>query len=212
MAGPPPERDDPGAADDFEQGLRRFETVAALAEFARGCRRCGLREGCGGVVFGEGPEPAGLVLIGEGPGANEDRLGRPFVGRAGELLDRILVAAGFARQEVYISNVVLCRPPGNRVPADAEMAACRPYLERRLELLRPRVIVALGATAVRALVHPHARVTQLRGQWQRRGDAWVMPTFHPAALLRDPAKKRPVWEDFQQVRDVYRRLTEPAER
>lgn len=200
------------AALDFEQELQRYETVAALGEFARGCERCGLRAGCRGVVFGEGPEDAGLVLIGEGPGANEDLQGRPFVGRAGELLDRILAAAGFRREDVYISNVVLCRPPGNRTPAEDEIAACRPYLQRRLELLRPRVIVALGATAVRALVHPRARVTQVRGQWQRRGSAWVMPTYHPAALLRDPSKKRPVWEDFQQVRDVYRRLTAPAGR
>jgi uracil-DNA glycosylase family 4 len=187
-----------------------LSTVAALGAFARDCARCRLRAGCRQVVFGEGPEDAGLVLIGEGPGANEDEQGRPFCGRAGELLDRILAAAGFRREDVYVSNVVLCRPPGNRTPADDEVAACRPWLERRLELLRPRVVVALGATAVRALVHPKARITQVRGQWHRRGDAWVMPTFHPAALLRDPGKKRPVWEDFQQVRDVYRRLAAPA--
>ena len=202
--------DDLYSLPDFEESLGRFDTVAELGGFAQGCHRCGLRAGCSRVVFGEGPEDAALVLIGEGPGANEDQQGRPFCGRAGDLLDRILAAVGFRREDVYVSNVVLCRPPGNRAPSDGEMAACRPWLERRLQLLRPRVVVALGATAARALLHPQARITQVRGQWHRRGEAWIMPTFHPAALLRDPSKKRPVWEDFQQVREVCLRLDAPA--
>jgi DNA polymerase len=195
-----------GDATAFLQRLRGLTTLEALGDFARGCQRCALRAGCRGVVFGEGDPHARLLLVGEGPGATEDELGRPFVGRAGELLDRILAAAGFRRADVYISNVVMCRPPGNRVPEDAEIAACRPYLWRRLELLQPGIVVALGATAVRALVDHRARVTQERGRWHRVDGRWVLPTFHPAAVLRDPAKKKPVWQDFLMVQELYRRL------
>jgi|BEDMetMinimDraft_2_1075160.scaffolds.fasta_scaffold08652_1 uracil-DNA glycosylase family 4 len=195
-----------GDAATFAARLEAFTTLEALGAFARGCTRCPLRAGCRGVVFGEGDPAARLVLIGEGPGATEDELGRPFVGRAGALLDRILEAAGFRRQDVYISNVVLCRPPGNRTPTDEEIAACRPYLDRRLALLRPGIVVALGSTAVRALVDSRALITQVRGRWHRVDGRWVLPTFHPAAVLRDPSKKKPVWEDFQMVRELYRRL------
>lgn len=177
-----------------------------LAAEARECSRCGLRDGCRGVVFGEGDSHARLMLVGEGPGATEDALGRPFVGRAGELLDRILAAAGFTRPGVYITNVVMCRPPGNRVPTDAEVAACMPFLEAKIRLIRPAIIVSLGATATRALVHPQARITQVRGKWHERGGIALMPTYHPAALLRDPSKKRPVWHDFLQVRELYHRV------
>lgn len=201
-----PAPDAPPAHGDAS--LDRFTELADLAEAARGCRACGLRAGCRGVVFGEGDPRASLMLVGEGPGATEDELGRPFVGRAGELLDRILAAAGFRRQEVYITNVVMCRPPGNRVPTDAEMAACLPYLRAKMRLIRPAIVVALGSTATRALVHPRARITQVRGTWHRFGGALVLPTYHPAALLRDPGKKRPVWEDFKQVREAHRRLAE----
>ncbi len=188
--------------------LERYTELAALAEAARGCRACGLRDGCRGVVFGEGDPRATVMLVGEGPGATEDELGRPFVGRAGELLDRILAAAGFRRQDVYITNVVMCRPPGNRVPTDAEMAACLPYLRAKMRLIRPAIVVALGSTAARALIHPRARITQVRGTWHRYEGALLMPTYHPAALLRDPVKKRPAWEDFKQVRDAHLRLKE----
>ncbi|MDI3299524.1 MAG: uracil-DNA glycosylase [Bacillota bacterium] len=173
---------------------------------ALGCTYCPLRAGCRGVVFGEGDPAARLVLVGEGPGATEDELGRPFVGRAGELLDRILEAAGFPRPSVFITNVVMCRPPGNRTPSEAEMAACRPWLEAKLELIRPDLVVALGSTAARALVDPAARITRLRGQWVERRGRRILPTYHPAALLRDPSKKREVWSDFQAVRDAYRAL------
>ncbi len=195
-----------GGADAFAERLQAFSSLEKLGGFALGCTRCRLRAGCKGVVFGEGHPRARLLLVGEGPGATEDALGRPFVGRAGELLDRILEAAGFRRQDVYISNVVLCRPPNNRIPDDAEIAACRPYLQRRMDIMRPGIVVALGATALRALVDARARVTQARGQWHRVEERWVLPTFHPAAVLRDATKKKPVWEDFQMVRDLYRRL------
>jgi len=190
----------------FEERLRGLPTLEALATFARGCTRCGLRAGCRGVVFGEGEAHAGLCLIGEGPGATEDELGRPFVGRAGELLDRILEAAGFRRAQVHISNVVLCRPPDNRIPEDAEIAACRPYLRRRLELIAPGIVVLLGATPLKALVGAQARITAERGHWYRLDGRWVLPTYHPAYLLRNPAKKREVWEDFLMVQELHRRL------
>ncbi len=197
---------DSGNAQAFLDRLRGLESLSALGGVAQGCARCGLRAGCRGVVFGEGDAHARLCLIGEGPGATEDELGRPFVGRAGELLDRILAAAGFHREEVYISNVVLCRPPGNRIPTDDEISTCRPYLERRLELIAPDIVVLLGATPLRALLGPRARITQERGRWLRLDGRWVMPTYHPAYLLRNPSRKAEAWEDFQMVRDLHRRL------
>ncbi len=180
--------------------------LAQLEKEAAKCNRCGLRSGCRGVVFGEGDPSTGLMLVGEGPGATEDQLGRPFVGRAGELLDRILEAAGFRRESVYITNVVMCRPPGNRVPGDGEIASCMPWLIAKLKLIQPKIVVCLGATATRALVHPKARITQVRGKWHDAGGYQVMPTYHPAALLRDPSKKRPAWEDFKMIRDRYREI------
>lgn len=196
------------AEDGFARRLEACSSLAELEALAAGCRRCQLRAGARQVVFGEGDPRACLMLVGEGPGATEDELGRPFVGRAGELLDRILAAAGFRRQEVYITNVVMCRPPGNRVPTDGEMASCLPYLRAKIRLIRPRVLVCLGSTAARALIHPRARITQVRGRWLERDGMAVTATYHPAALLRDPGKKRPVWEDFKKVREAYRRLGE----
>lgn len=200
------------APHDLQAHLERFGDLESLAAEAARCARCGLRSGCRGVVFGEGNPRAAVMLVGEGPGATEDELGRPFVGRAGELLDRILAAAGFRRAEVYITNVVMCRPPGNRTPTDAEMAACLPFLRAKLRLIRPRIVVCLGATAARALIHPAARITQVRGRWHVKDGVHVMPTYHPAALLRDPSKKRPAWEDFQMIRDKCRELCRDAGR
>ena len=185
---------------------RSWRTLEALRGAALGCTQCALRAGCQGVVFGEGDPHARLMLIGEGPGATEDELGRPFVGRAGELLDRILAAAGFRREEVFISNVVMCQPAGNRTPTPEETAACRPWLEAKLALVAPAIVVALGATATKALIDPAARITQVRGRWFERSGYRIMPTYHPAALLRDPGKKRPVWTDFQAVRDACQAL------
>lgn len=173
---------------------------------ARSCQRCELHRSRQQVVFGEGDPGARLMLVGEGPGENEDREGRPFVGTAGQLLDRILEAAGFQREEVYITNTVLCRPPGNRVPTPEETTACRPYLEAKLRLIKPEIVVVLGATASRVLIDPRLGITKLRGQAFTREGITYYPTFHPAALLRDPAKKRPVWADFQLIRDHYREL------
>ncbi|MBR0464588.1 MAG: uracil-DNA glycosylase [Clostridia bacterium] len=173
----------------------------SLMEDIEACRRCGLRDGCSRVVPGEGRPDADLMFIGEGPGADEDRLGRPFVGRAGALLTKMIEAMGLTREDVYICNVVKCRPPHNRQPQPEEIAACLPFLRAQTALVRPRLIVLLGATAGRAVLGPDFRVTRDRGAFVERRGVYIMPTYHPAALLRDESLKRPTWEDLKQVRD-----------
>lgn len=186
------------------EDLAGTQTLEELKNSIADCRKCSLAGNRTNVVFGEGNPFALLMFIGEGPGAEEDRLGRPFVGAAGQLLDRILAACGITREEVYIANIVKCRPPGNRAPLREEAQACLPHLRRQIELIKPRIIVLLGSTALQYLVSSEARITKTRGQWiDRLYGAQVMPTYHPAALLRDPSKKRPVWEDFQKIRDAY---------
>ncbi len=144
-----------------------------------------------------------MMLVGEGPGADEDRLGRPFVGRAGQLLNRILEAASIKREDVYITNVVKCRPPSNRLPFQPEVDACYPYLQSQIELIDPEVILCLGALATRTLYDKSAAITRVRGQWKEKDGRRMLATFHPAALLRDPSKKKPAWEDFKKVMAVY---------
>lgn len=186
----------PNKADPVQQ-------LAELKEICLKCIRCPLREGCQQVVFGDGNPQARLMLIGEGPGADEDRVGIPFVGRAGRLLDNILAASAFKREEVYIANVVKCRPPGNRAPLPAETEACLPYLEEQIKLIDPRIIICLGASATRTIMDKNAAITRYRGQWHEKGGRSYIATFHPAALLRDPGKKKDVWEDFKKVIDRY---------
>ncbi|MEA4882241.1 MAG: uracil-DNA glycosylase [Clostridia bacterium] len=185
----------------WEGGERRDDLadLASVASAVEQCRRCGLGSTRTNAVPGEGNPQARIMFIGEGPGAEEDAQGRPFVGAAGRLLDRIIAAMGLKREEVFIGNVVKCRPPSNRVPEPEEMRACMPYLARQIELIRPSVIVLLGATALKGMIDPNAGITRMRGQWLERGGIMVMPTFHPAALLRDPSKKAPVWEDMKKV-------------
>ncbi len=163
------------------------------------CSRCHLREGAQQVVFGVGDPNSLLMLVGEGPGAREDELGEPFVGKAGQLLTKILAAISLKREEVYISNIVKCRPPNNRQPSPQEMEVCMPWLKEEFRLIRPKVLVLLGATAYKGLIDPQGKITKDRGKWIERKGLLIMPTFHPAALLRDPRKKVPVWEDFQMV-------------
>ncbi len=182
------------------------EQLVRLRESCLQCNCCQLRQGCRQVVFGEGSSSSRLMLVGEGPGSEEDRLGRPFVGAAGQLLSRILEAVQINRDEVYIANIVKCRPPFNRAPNPSEIASCLPYLQQQIALLDPLVIVCMGAVASRTLIGGTVSITRLRGQWQEKAGRQLMPTFHPAALLRDPGKKRPVWEDFQQVAERYRQL------
>jgi uracil-DNA glycosylase family 4 len=197
-----------GAGDD--DPAARAAALAALAEVVAGCRRCRLCEGRQKTVFGSGDPDADLMFIGEGPGAEEDRQGLPFVGRAGELLTRIVEAIGMTRDQVYIANIVKCRPPGNRDPQPDEVAACRSYLERQISLVRPRLIVALGRIAAQTLLGNDLPIGRMRGQWFDVLGVPTMVTYHPAALLRNPALKRPTWEDMQQVRDRLRAAATPG--
>jgi uracil-DNA glycosylase len=176
-------------------------SLEAIREDIGECIRCKLHEHRTHIVFGEGDPNAKLVFIGEGPGADEDATGRPFVGRAGQLLDKIIAAIGLKREEVYISNIVKCRPPGNRTPERDEVATCEQFLFRQLALIRPRIIVALGSPAFQTLVRTKEPITRARGEWRQWNGIMVMPTFHPAYLLRVPEKKREAWEDMKKVRD-----------
>lgn len=179
----------------------RAAALAALAREAEACERCRLSRGRAHVVFGTGDPDADLMFIGEGPGAEEDRQGLPFVGPAGELLNKIIRAIGLTREQVYIANVVKCRPPGNRDPQPDEASACRPFLERQIELIQPKVIVALGRVAAQALLGTDQPLGRMRGRWHTVQGVPTMVTYHPAALLRNAAWKRPTWEDMQAVRD-----------
>ncbi|MDQ7005970.1 MAG: uracil-DNA glycosylase [Acidobacteriota bacterium] len=177
------------------------EALERLREETLGdCRRCALWKGRTRLVFGTGNPEARLVFVGEGPGADEDRQGEPFVGKAGRLLDKIIGAMGLSREEVYIANVVKCRPPENRAPLPDESATCLPFLHEQIRIIQPEVIVTLGRTALEGLLgEPVRSITRARGRWFRVKGVPVMATFHPAYLLRNPAAKRPVWEDMQEV-------------
>ena len=193
-------------ADEKRQALEELK-----AQCVPGCSACVLAGGRTNIVFGEGDPNARLVFVGEGPGQDEDLSGRPFVGKAGQLLGNMIVAMGLTRQDVYICNMVKCRPPGNRTPEPAEILACMPFLLRQLQIIAPRVIVTLGNPATQNLLGTAIGITKLRGQWQKlpnlapglEGIA-VMPTFHPAYLLRNynPATRGLVWSDLQKVMAV----------
>ncbi len=184
----------PHASADVAERLR------VLQEEARACTRCGLHRQRKQAVFARGTGASGLCFIGEGPGADEDEQGLPFVGKAGQLLDKMIEGMGLSRDEVYVCNIVKCRPPDNRKPEPSEMAACRPFLAEQIDLIQPKVIVALGGTAMEGLLEIGGGITRLRGNWRLyRGKIPVMPTFHPAYLLRTPDAKRQVWEDLKEV-------------
>jgi len=203
-AAPGPSPDDPVAFPP----AGRVAGAASLGELEAGicgCLACPLGGGRVRFVFGEGDPSAGMMFIGEGPGRDEDLTGRPFVGKAGELLDRMLGAIGLQRGQVYIANIVKCRPPDNRTPTGPEAQRCLPYLKRQIELIRPKVIVTLGATPLRELLGVQAGITRIRGQWQRLdmlGGIPVMPTFHPAYVLRQYTQevRRAVWSDLVEAR------------
>lgn len=178
-------------------------TLEAVREDLGECRRCKLHAGRTTIVFGEGSPEARLVFIGEGPGANEDREGRPFVGRAGVMLTAIIEnVLHLKREDVYIANIVKCRPPGNRNPQPDECATCMPFLMRQVEAIRPEFIVALGGVATHNLLDTKAPIGRLRGRFHDFGGIKLMPTYHPAYLLRNPAEKRKVLEDMLIVRDA----------
>jgi DNA polymerase len=163
------------------------------------CRRCRLAEGRRNLVFGEGAPDADLMFIGEAPGGEEDQQGRPFVGPAGQLLTKMIKAMGLERDEVYIGNIIKCRPPRNRDPNPDEIDTCEPFLRRQIDVIKPRVIIALGAFAARTLLRTESGISQLRGRFHTYHGIPLMPTFHPAFLLRNPERKRPVWEDLKLV-------------
>jgi uracil-DNA glycosylase family 4 len=206
MAKPPlsggfaiPNRPD-GALLPIYPGLEKTANLDELREFIGDCQRCKLAPGRTNLVFGVGNPNAELMFVGEGPGADEDARGEPFVGRAGQLLTDIIERGmGMARSDVYICNVVKCRPPGNRNPEPDEVAACEPFLMRQIELVRPEVIVGLGTFAVQALLRVKTPISKLRGTWHEFNSIKLMPTFHPAYLLRNPGDKRLVWADIQEV-------------
>lgn len=184
--------------DIFTSGER--ETLEEIRQDLGECTRCKLHKGRTNIVFGEGNPEARIVFVGEGPGREEDLQGRPFVGRAGKLLTRIIKAMGLDRSDVYICNVVKCRPPNNRNPEPDEVAACEPFLFRQLRSIQPEVIVCLGSVATSLLLkEKNVKMSQLRGQFHRFGDSKLMITYHPAALLRNPNFKKPVWEDMKLV-------------
>lgn len=191
-----PASPDAGAAPDasVRPGL------PLLRSEVEACTACSLHSGRRQVVLARGDGSAGVMFVGEGPGEEEDRQGLPFVGPAGQLLDKMIAAMQLDRQRVYVCNIVKCRPPSNRKPAPEEMRSCLPFLTRQMELVAPKVVVALGATAVQGLLGTTGGITQLRGRWRLfQGKIPVMPTFHPAYLLRQPSAKRQVWADLQEV-------------
>src|SRR5215472_24997 len=163
------------------------------------CTRCRLHQGRKNIVFGVGNGNADIMFVGEGPGADEDEQGEPFVGRAGQLLNNMIAAMGLARSDVYIANVVKCRPPGNRTPEKEECDTCSPFLMRQIEVIRPRVIVALGAVAAKNLLAVNESMANLRGHWYDFKNSHLLVTYHPAYLLRDPRQKKEAWKDLQMV-------------
>jgi uracil-DNA glycosylase len=177
-------------------------TLDAVRDVALGCPRCALANTRRHVVFGEGAPDADVLVVGEAPGAEEDASGRPFVGRAGKLLDLLLLSAGFSREGVYVCNVLKCRPPQNRNPQPDEVSACSPYLLRQVELVKPRLILAFGAFAAQTLLGSDDGVGQLRRREHRYRGVPLVPTYHPAACLRDPRWVRAVWEDLQRARGL----------
>jgi len=177
-----------------------FDSTEAVAAHIAQCRNCPLCEERTHTVPGEGnADGPDIMFVGEGPGAEEDAQGRPFVGKAGKLLDKMIEAMGYRREEVYIANVVKCRPPNNRKPQREEMEMCLPYLRQQIRLIRPKVIVGLGGTAMEGLLGKPVAITRMRGIWQEYQGIKLMPTFHPSYLLRDPGKKKDAWTDLQMV-------------
>lgn len=181
-------------------GDRKREQLEMLRQYYLHCTRCPLHQGRTQMVFGVGNPDSPLMIVGEGPGEQEDLQGEPFVGRAGQLLTKMLAAINLRREDVYITNIVKCRPPNNRTPFDEEMDACIPILRQQFAVIRPRLLLTLGAAATRAIIDRNAKITKIRGQWFERNGVRMMATYHPAYLLRNPAKKVEAWEDLKAVR------------
>jgi len=178
-----------------------YETWEELEESIKNCQKCKLCNGRNNIVFGVGNKNADIMFIGEGPGADEDRLGEPFVGKAGQLMNKAFAGIGIKREEVYIANIVKCRPPQNRVPEKDEALACMDYLRNQVKLVNPKIIVLLGSTALKNILGEDHSITRERGNWIKSGDILYMPTWHPAALLRDETKKIQFWKDLKLVKE-----------
>ncbi|HKE31228.1 MAG TPA: uracil-DNA glycosylase [Candidatus Angelobacter sp.] len=177
----------------------KLSALRAISDDIGDCTRCRLHKGRKNIVFGVGNVNADIMFVGEGPGADEDEQGEPFVGRAGQLLNNMIAAMGLKRSDVYIANVVKCRPPGNRTPEKDECETCGPFLLRQIEVIRPKVIVALGAVAAKYLLAINDSMANLRGRWYDFKGSKLVVTYHPAYLLRDPRQKKEAWKDLQMV-------------
>ncbi len=197
----------PSLFGDVEQKLPESnETIEEIRADIGNCTRCPLWEGRTKIVHSTGNREADLMFVGEAPGADEDAQGKPFVGRSGQLLTKIIESIGMKREDVFIGNINRCRPPGNRAPTLAEAHTCRPFLTREIAVVKPKIIVVMGNTAMKNLLDTKEGITKIRGEFQDYYGLKVMPTFHPAYLLRDPRKKREVWEDMKKVRDELNKL------
>ncbi|MDX1977193.1 MAG: uracil-DNA glycosylase [Pseudanabaenaceae cyanobacterium bins.68] len=195
----------------FDLPPTQFESLAQLKQAALSCQNCGLAATRTHVVVERGNPAAKIMIIGEGPGQDEDLQGLPFVGKSGQLLDKILASVGLTEQDVYICNIVKCRPPQNRVPTEPEATACKPYLIEQIRLVNPQIILLTGATAVKGITGDQTGITKIRGQWQQWQGYWVMPIFHPAYLLRNQSRepgspKWLMWQDIQAVKAKYLEL------
>ncbi len=197
------ENEDDNSLFDIKQDWEKAASLEELDSLINNCTKCPLHKSRTNFVFGVGNPDAKVMVVGEGPGADEDAQGEPFVGRAGKLLNDILKAINFKREEVYIANVVKSRPPGNRTPTAEEMEACIPYLKKQIDLIKPKLILCLGLTAAQGLLKKRESLTSLRGQLFEYRGAKVMVTYHPAALLRNPHWKKPCWEDVKKFRQLY---------
>lgn len=175
-------------------------TMDELKKYCFKCKKCRLCETRTNVVFGEGNELAEIMFVGEGPGYNEDIQGRPFVGKAGQLLDKMIEAIHLQRKDVYIANIVKCRPPENRNPLDDESTACIDFLRWQVKIINPKIIVCLGSVSAKSLINHDISISRQRGQFVKKGDIYFMPTYHPSYLLRNEAAKKDAWEDFKKVR------------
>lgn len=189
--------------EDFYQLPKEWQ---GFLQACQACQECDLHKTRDNVVVFRGSLDASLMLIGEGPGAEEDRLGKPFVGRSGKLLDSLLQAQEFSDKDYHICNIVKCRPPENRVPTTEEAKACRKFLSAQFSLVKPKVIVLIGSTAYKYFTNQDDAISKVRGEWIQKGDYYIMPTFHPAYLLRNPNKRLEMWEDLAKVREKMEEL------
>ena len=178
-----------------------YDNLKDLEESIKGCNKCKLCSGRKNIVFGVGNENADIMFIGEGPGADEDAQGMPFVGKAGQLMNKAFEGIGLKREDVYIANIVKCRPPQNRNPEKDEAEACIDYLRNQVMIVKPKVIVLLGNVALKNILGEEYGITKVRGNWLEKKGIWYMPTFHPAALLRDESKKIDFWKDLKKVKE-----------